>query len=487
MQSGCAIAWKGVCKSSGFLCSFRAGTLMRSRPRNKFDTGRWPRPITRTQPASFMQIIKRIGVILIWFAGLLFVFAAANKNDPYLIALRGPGNIVLFVVSIVTLATLIRRGYWHERGIAGKTLVLLWCLPSLSMVCAHGSFELRKRSILQTEATQAHGLGQHFIVGYSSFPEVAVLAEKGLIAGIYITKHNVGGTSAGVLKAEISALQDKRRAAGLPPLIVAADQEGGIVSHLSPPLTKLPALSTLASLAPDIRAEKAKAFGQIHGQELAALGVNLNLAPVLDLRPEEKRNRFDFNTLIGYRAISDDPAVVADIARSYVHGLEASGVGAAVKHFPGLGRVIADTHHFSAGLETPLAELEASDWRPFRDVLEGSRAHLMIGHVTLTAVDPDRAASHSRLVVDGIVRRKWNYQGIIMTDDLVMGAIYQHNVCTAVVEALNAGVDLLLVAFDGAQFYRIFACAKDAFAQGNLDSATLRESEVRLKRTFPVD
>ena len=106
----------------------------------------------------------------------------------------------------------------------------------------------------------------------------------------------------------------------------------------------------------------------------------------------------------------------------------------------------------------------------------------MIGHVTLTAVDPDRAASHSRLVVDGIIRKKWNYQGVVMTDDLVMGAIYQHNVCTAVVEALNAGVDLLLVAFDGAQFYRIFACAKAASSEGKLDPATLRESEARLRR-----
>ncbi len=111
----------------------------------------------------------------------------------------------------------------------------------------------------------------------------------------------------------------------------------------------------------------------------------------------------------------------------------------------------------------------------------------MIGHVTLTTVDPDRAASHSRLVVDGIVRKKWNYQGVIMTDDLVMGAIYQHNLCTAVVEALNAGVDLLLVAFDGAQFYRIFACAKEALSQGKLDSATLRESEARLRQRYPVD
>lgn len=433
-----------------------------------------------------MRIIKRIGVILIWLAGLAFVFAAANKNDPYLISMRGPGNIVLAVASIAAFIVLIRCGFWR-RGIAGKLLVLLWCVPSLAMLCAEASFEWRKRDVLQTDAMQARGLGQHFMVGYSSFPEVAVLAENGLIAGVYITRHNISGRAAETLKSEIAALQDKRRNAGLPPLIVAADQEGGIVSHLSPPLTKLPALSTLAGLPPDARARKAAEFGRVHGQELAALGVNLNLAPVLDLRPEAGRNRFDFNTLIGYRAISSDPAIVADIAKSYVHGLEASGVGATVKHFPGLGRVRADTHHFSAGLNTPLAELEASDWRPFREVLAGSRAQLMIGHVTLTAVDPDRAASHSRLVIDGIVRKKWNYQGIIMTDDLVMGAIYQNNVCTAVVEALNAGVDLLLVAFDGTQFYRIFACAKAASSQGKLDPATLQDSETRLKRTFPVD
>ena len=83
---------------------------------------------------------------------------------------------------------------------------------------------------------------------------------------------------------------------GLPPLIVAADQEGGIVSHLSPPLSALPSLSTLADLPPNIRAKRAEEFGRVHGQELAAIGVNQDFAPVLDLRPEANRNRFDFNT-----------------------------------------------------------------------------------------------------------------------------------------------------------------------------------------------
>jgi beta-N-acetylhexosaminidase len=432
-------------------------------------------------------MIRRIGIVLVWLAALLALFAGVNNNDPYLVPLRGAGNIGLTVASVAIVVALIGGGAWRRRGFAGKLLILLWCLPSLAMACADLSFESRKRDVLQTEAMQAIHLGRHFIVGYTSFAEVATLAEKGLIAGIYVTKHNVAGRTADALKSEIAALQERRRAAFLPPLIVAVDQEGGIVSHLAPPLTRLPALSTLTELAPGPRAEEAEGFGRIHGQELAALGVTLNFAPVLDLKPEATHTRFDFNTLIGQRAIASDPATVSAIALPYVRGLEASGVGAVVKHFPGLGRVSADTHHFNADLDTPLEELEASDWRPFKDVLSGSKAALMVGHVTLTAADPDRPASHSKRIVEGIIRKQWHYQGIVITDDLVMGAIYQHDVCTAVVEALNAGVDLLLVAYDGAQFYRLFPCATKASSEGRIDSVVLGESDARLRRAFPFD
>ncbi|CUT12064.1 Betahexosaminidase EC 32152 [Bradyrhizobium sp.] len=432
-----------------------------------------------------MQLLNRTGLILLWLAAPFVAFAAANKNDPYLLVLRGVGNIAIVVTSIVIVIVLLHRGRW--RSIPGKLLVMLWCVPPLLMSAAHLKFELRKHDVLAASAAEARQLGPHFMVGYTSFPEVARLAEQGLIGGIYVTRHNIRGRTAESLCAEIAALQDKRRAAGLPPLVVAADQEGGIVGHLAPPLTKLPALATLAGLAPDDQQAKAAEFGRIHGRELAGLGVNLNLAPVLDLKPPGRRNRLDFHTLIGQRAIATDPAVVGAIARAYVRGLEQSGVGATLKHFPGIGRVRTDTHHFSANLDTPVRELEATDWLPFREVLSHSRSAIMVGHVTLTAVDPDRAASHSKRVVEGIIRDKWGYQGVVMTDDLVMGAIYQHDVCQAVVEAINAGVDLLLVAYDGAQFYRIFACALDGSRQGKLDTAMLRASEARLARGFPSE
>jgi len=432
-----------------------------------------------------MQLLHRIGLILLWLAAPLVAFAAANKNDPYLLVLRGAGNIALVVASIVIVIVLLRLGRW--RSIAGKLLVMLWCLPPLLMSAAHLKFELRKHDVLAATATETRQLGPHFMVGYSSFPEVARLAEQGLIGGVYVTRHNIRGRTIEALQAEIAALQDKRRAAGLPPLVVAADQEGGIVGHLAPPLTKVPALATLTGLAPDEQQANAEEFGRIHGRELAGLGVNLNLAPVLDLKPPARRNRLDFHTLIGQRAIATDPAVVSTIASAYVRGLEESGVGATLKHFPGIGRVRADTHHFSANLDTPVKELEVTDWLPFREVLSHSRSALMVGHVMLTTVDPDRAASHSKRVVEGIIRGKWGYQGMVMTDDLVMGAIYQHDVCKAVVEAINAGVDLLLVAYDGAQFYRVFACALEGSRQGKLDAAMLRASAARLERGFPTE
>jgi beta-N-acetylhexosaminidase len=424
--------------------------------------------------------MKSIGQALLWLFAAGAIVLGANNNEPYLVALRGAGNLVLLASGIVIPLVLVWTGFWRDGRLASRLLVALWLVPAPLLASVQLAFQINEQRVLGADGTAIKLLGRHFVVGYASPDEAGMLAEKGLVAGIYITRHNVAGRTAVEVKAEIASLQERRRLAGLTPLIVAADQEGGIVTHLSPPLTAMPALSTLASLPPDVRRQKAEELGRTQGEALANIGVNLNLAPVVDLRPSSGHIRFDFNTLIGQRAISDDPNIVADIALAYVRGLDAAGVGATVKHFPGLGRVSADTHHFAATLGASEEELEASDWHPFREVLSRSKARLMLGHVTLEAIDPDHPASHSKRVVEDLIRGKWGYQGVVMTDDLVMGAIYGGDVCTAVVEALNAGVDLLLVAYDGAQFYRIFDCARDAYAQGKLDLAMLKAGEGRL-------
>ena len=191
---------------------------------------------------------KRLGTLSLWLLGVLLLFVGANFNDPYLIMLRGFGSVGLLVACLAVVAALIYRGVWG-RGMFGTLLVLLWCLPPLAMAASKITFETRKQAVLHAEGAEVKDLGQHFITGYTSFAEVAPLAEKGLIGGIYISHHNIKGRTAAALKAEIASLQELRRGAGLAPLIVAADQEGGIVSHLAPQLTSLPALSTLVGSA----------------------------------------------------------------------------------------------------------------------------------------------------------------------------------------------------------------------------------------------
>lgn len=153
-----------------------------------------------------MQFLNRLCLILLWLTAPLAAFAAANKNAPYLLLLRDAGNIVLVVASILIVVVLLRRGRWCS--IAGKLLVMLWCLPPLLMAVAHLSFELRKHDVLSADVTEARQLGPHFMVGYSSFPEVARLAEQGLIGGVYVTRHNIRGRTIEALRAEIAALQD---------------------------------------------------------------------------------------------------------------------------------------------------------------------------------------------------------------------------------------------------------------------------------------
>jgi beta-N-acetylhexosaminidase len=106
-----------------------------------------------------------------------------------------------------------------------------------------------------------------------------------------------------------------------------------------------------------------------------------------------------------------------------------------------------------------MAELEARDWRPFRWLAERSSSWIMVGHATVTAIDPDSPASLSRRIVQHVLRRGWGFRGVLITDDLTMRAVYGRGICRAAIEALAAGIDLLLVSYDWTQYYRAMACA----------------------------
>jgi len=417
---------------------------------------------------------------LLGLAGFALLAVAIYIDDPYLASLRDHLPIYVLVVSSVGIglsAFLGRKMQW--RRWSGGALLALWCAVPLALGAAKASAWLTAEKVMSAPDGLARAYGRHFIVGYWRVEDVEPLVSKGLVGGIFVTRHNAFG-GAEVLRAEIAHLQDLRRHAGLPPLIVTTDQEGGLVSHLSPPLVERPSLAQLASLSPSERAAKARAQGEALGDELAALGVTLDFAPVVDLHSDVGGGRLDFNSFIEQRAISADPAVVTEIATAFALGLEARGVGATLKHFPGLGRVAEDTHHFRAHLTATPDDLADSDWRPFRETLAGTHSALMVGHVVVDALDPERPASQSKPVVEGFLRGKWGFEGLIVTDDLNMGPVFHHDPCSGVVASLNAGVDLLLVSYDGRQYFPLMRCVLAAAGTGAIDQAAMERSARRL-------
>lgn len=417
--------------------------------------------------------------VSLWLGGALALVAALAIRTPYLFSIRPwvlPAVLCAGALGVALASWRLRR----SRRPLGWFLLVLWAAGPGAALAMEGRFLLQKQRVLANREAMARDIGRHLMVGYGILADVEPLAGKGLIGGIFVTRTNIAARSAEGLRADIARLQALRRETGLPPLAVAADQEGGIVSRLSPPLTALPALGTLADQPADRRRATALAYGAIHGRELAGLGVTINFAPVVDLRRDDPAHPLDFGSQIARRAISDDPATVTEVAVAYGEALRQAGVTPTLKHFPGLGGVSEDTHIIGATLHTPTDALERRDWRPFRETLGRLDAWLMVGHATLAAVDPLAPASLSRRVVGGLLRGEWGYQGIIVTDDMTMGAVFNGGLCQGAVAALNAGVDILLVSYDWEQTFPVLDCLIDAGRDGQLNSAALAQSRRRL-------
>ncbi|PWB88450.1 DUF2809 domain-containing protein [Methylosinus sporium] len=425
---------------------------------------------------------SRAMVALLWAAGAGAIAIAVSLEDPLFLPYRNWAWAAILGASIAGVLTSVfamRRGGRVSRQ--GRLLVALWCCVPLALAGNWFWARLREHRVMSTPLELGQRYGRHFIVGYESVGEVAPLAARGLIGGIFVTHRNAAGRSLDQLRDEIAQLQRLRRDAGLPPLIVAADQEGGIVSHLSPPLPAHAPLSDLAGLPPDVRRAKAREAGETLGAELVDLGVTVDFAPVVDLRFERWADASDNGSRIASRAIDSDPAVVAEVATAFILGLQAKGVSATLKHFPGLGRVREDTHAMQARLAARAYDLAQSDWAPFREIVRQSPALVMASHAIIDAIDPQHPTSQSKAAISGLLRGEWGFDGLVVTDDLDMGAVYRHDICSGVVASLNAGVDLLLVSYDGRQYYPLMECVLAADAKGQIDRQMLVVSDARLR------
>jgi beta-N-acetylhexosaminidase len=233
------------------------------------------------------------------------------------------------------------------------------------------------------------------------------------------------------------------------PLLTAIDQEGGQVSRLKSWVGPTPAATSLARAG----VETTSRFGRATGEALHALGFNVDFAPVVDLCTERATNG------IGDRSFGTDPERTALLAGAFLEGLQSAGVAGCLKHFPGLGSTVVDSHRQLPTDTRGLLELERRDLLPFRR-LAADAACVMISHGAYPAVDAEaqRPATLSPVIVTDLLRNSLDYRGLIVTDDLEMGAVAPLDTDgAAAVRAIEAGCDLLLYCAD-------LGCAERAVA-----------------------
>src|SRR5262245_50633627 len=236
---------------------------------------------------------------------------ALDWRSPFLASIRfwafiGLTAIPLGIV-IAEIRALRRAATRSDRALSSAALALA-AVGIVSVVGFEAQFWWARYEVLRADPALLERLGRHIVVGYRDINELQALLERRAIAGVFVTAGNVRGRDVAAIRQEIAAMQEERRRQSLPALLIATDQEGGIVSRLSPPLAQMPPLAEIAARHP-AGAERRMAvrdYAAAQARGLADLGVNVNLAPVVDI-DHGIINPGDRFTRISARAISADP------------------------------------------------------------------------------------------------------------------------------------------------------------------------------------
>jgi beta-N-acetylhexosaminidase len=252
--------------------------------------------------------------------------------------------------------------------------------------------------------------------------------------------------------------------------LIGLDQEGGSVVRA----TFLPQPPAAMALGASGDEGQAEAVGAAVSRGLRLLGFNWNFAPVLDI------NNNPANPVIAERSFADDPQVVTRLARAWMRGALREGVACCVKHFPGHGDTHVDSHLDLPVVDKTLAELQALEFAPFHALKDEAPA-MMTAHIVYPQLDPDHPATLSRRILGGILREQWGYDGVVITDSLVMKAIhdrYGHH--RAAVLTLQAGADMAMALGTPDEQAAAVQSIASARADGSLAESQLRRAKSRL-------
>ena len=259
------------------------------------------------------------------------------------------------------------------------------------------------------------------------------------------------------------------------PILVCVDQEGGDTIRFADGFDPPPAMRTVGLEG----AWAAADTGRRLAEDLRPVGIDLDLAPVMDVDSNPA------NPVIGPRAFARDPAIVSACGVALIESMQAGGVAACAKHFPGHGDTDLDSHHDLPVLRHDLDRLHAVELPPFVAAIRAGVAAVMTTHVVFEAIDPGVPATMSPAAIDGLLRRTLGYGGVVISDDLEMAAIADLvETGEAAVRTVEAGVDLLLCCHLPDRQHRAIDALADAVRGGRIGERRIDDSLERLDRLF---
>jgi beta-N-acetylhexosaminidase len=320
--------------------------------------------------------------------------------------------------------------------------------------------------------------GQLFMVGFQGYEpprEISDLIQRWHIGGVILFSRNI--RDARQTLELTTRLQQLAREAGHPyPLLIATDQENGMVRRLGPDTTLFPGNMALGATRSE---QMTRDVAEASGRELLALGINMNLAPDADV------NNNPANPVIGVRSFGGDPALVARLTAAAVRGYQSAGVVATLKHFPGHGDAATDSHQALPVIPYTMERLHALELVPFKAGIAAGAESVMTAHLYLPHLMPGEPlpATISPAIVHDLLRHQLGFDGIIISDCLEMSAITK-TVGTAqgAALALQAGVDLMLVSHRADRQRASIELVRAAVKAGKISAERISQSVARITR-----
>ncbi|PFA66727.1 beta-N-acetylhexosaminidase [Bacillus sp. AFS015802] len=256
------------------------------------------------------------------------------------------------------------------------------------------------------------------------------------------------------------------------PLLLSVDQEGGNVTRLPGGLADFP---TNQRIGEANNSDVSYEVGTLLGKELKEFGFNLNFAPVLDV------NSNPDNPIIGDRSFSPDPEIVSKLGIQTMKGIQSENILSSIKHFPGHGDTSVDSHLALPVVNKSLQELESMELVPFKRAINDGADLIMVAHILLPKLDDTYPSSLSKAIVTDLLRKKLNYHGVVITDDMTMKAIADnYGMGEAAVQTVKAGSDLVLIAHDARKAEAAILALKSAVKNGEISEERIDESVMRI-------